>query len=88
MLIRNETIIVLDNQKLPDLHSADRDLLYISKHVGVQVAIHDVVYDLIGEISSSSENGETDGSDELETYLLTNPEILNRQVMARTKQTE
>ena len=88
MLIRNETIIVLDNQELPDLNSTDRDLLYIRKHIGVQVAVHDVVYDLIGEISSSSENDETDSSDELETYLLTNPEILNRQVMTRTKQME
>ena len=47
-----------------------------------------MVYDLIGEISSSSENDEVDDGDELETYLLTNPEILNCQVMARTKQME
>ena len=70
------------------MRSTDRDLLYIRKHIGVQVAVHDVVYDLIGEISSSSENDEVDDGDELETYLLTNPEILNHQVMARTKQME
>ena len=43
-----------------------------------------MVYELIGEISSGSEGD----SDELEAYLLTNPEILDCQVMARTKQTE
>ena len=56
----------------------ERDLHFISSQViVVQVHIEDLIYDLIGEISSSSE----EGSVELEQYL-----ISDSQEMARTKQ--
>ena len=58
----------------------DKDLLYISSTV--QVHVRDVVYELLGEISS-------DESDtELEHYLIkTNNEHYHLQGMAKTKQT-
>ena len=58
----------------------DKDLLYISSTV--QVHVRDVVYELLGEISS-------DESDtELEHYLIkTNDECSNLQGMAKMKQT-
>ena len=63
-------------QELPE---DERDLHFISSQVTVvQVHIEDLIYDLIGEISSSSE----EGSIELEQYL-----ISDSQEMARTKQT-
>ena len=71
------------------LRPTDKDLLYIGSQIGVRVDVDDVVYNLIGEISSSSNNttGEDDG--DLENYLLTT-NFANScyQVMARTKQTE
>ena len=63
-------------QELPE---DERDLHFISSQVTVvQVHVEDLIYDLIGEISSSSE----EGSVELEQYL-----ISDSQEMARTKQT-
>ena len=54
--------------------------MYIRSQIMVQVRVDELVYDLIGEISSSSDGSETDS---LEYYLLS-----NSQGMARTKQTE
>ena len=54
--------------------------MYIRSQIAVQVRVDELVYDLIGEISSSSDGSETDS---LEYYLLS-----NSQGMARTKQTE
>ena len=54
--------------------------MYIHSQIVVQVRVDELVYDLIGEISSSSDGSETDS---LEYYLLS-----NLQGMARTKQTE
>ena len=57
----------------------DKDLLYISSTV--QIHVRDVVYELLGEISS-------DESDELEHYLIeTNNECSDLQGMAKMKQT-
>ena len=62
-----------------ELLEDEHDLHFISSQVTVvQVHIEDLIYDLIGEISSSSE----EGSIELEQYL-----ISDSQEMARTKQT-
>ena len=69
--------------KLPD-----KDLLYMPTVISsVQIRVHDMVYELIGEISSSSEDkSEASSSDELEKYLLTDPVNSDSQ-MAHTKQT-
>ena len=55
--------------------SSDKDLLYMPTVISsVQVCVHDVVYELIGEISSSSEDeSKASSSDELERYLLADP---------------
>ena len=73
---------------LPDL-SKDEDLYYMCSEVqAVKVHVHDVVYELIGEISSSSDENEIQGVDVLENYLTgINVIITNSQGMARTKQT-
>ena len=64
-------------QELPE---DEQDLYFISSQVTVvQVHVEDLIYDLIGEISSSSEEGSVD---ELEQYLTS-----DSQGMARTKQT-
>ena len=69
------------------MHSTDKDLLFIEKQVQIKVSVDDVVYDLLGEISSSSESeGETNGHDELERYLLADPLNSDSQ-MACTKKT-
>ena len=74
---------------LPDLSPSDKDLLYTGKQVQVKVSVDDVVYDLLGEISSSSESdiGNETTDDKLEQYLLTNSKSSHSQVMARMKQT-
>ena len=42
------------------MHS-DKDLMYIRSQIAVQVRVDELVYDLIGEISSSDDDGsETD----------------------------
>ena len=66
----------------------DKDLLYMPTVISsVQICVHGMVYELIGEISSSSEDkSEASSSDELERYLLADPLNSDSQ-MARTKQT-
>ena len=62
----------------------DKDLLYMGSHLPVtNVRVNDLVYELIGEVSSDSE-----GSDkELEKYLTSsNCNVSDPQGMARTKQ--
>ena len=73
---------------LPDLSPSDMDLLYIGKQVQVKVSVDDVVYDVLGEISSSSEGdiGNETTDDKLEQYLLTNSKYSHSQVMACMKQ--
>ena len=58
---------------------SDKDLMYIHSQVAVQIRVDELVYDLIGEISSDDEYDELDP---LEQYLLS-----DSQGMARTKQT-
>ena len=67
---------------------SDKDLLYMPSIISsVQICVHDMVYELIGEISSSSEDeSEVSSSDELEKYLLADPVNSDSQ-MAHTKQT-
>ena len=62
--------------------------MYISSQIGVRVDVNDVVYNLIGEISSSSESVVEDNDSDLENYLITNLNNSCHQVMAHTKQTE
>ena len=62
-------------------------MLFIEKQVQIKVSVDDVVYDLLGEISSSSENeSETNSNNELERYLLADPSNSDSQ-MAHMKQT-
>ena len=58
---------------------SDKDLMYMCSQVAVQIRVDELVYDLIGEISSDDEYDELDP---LEHYLLS-----DSQGMARTKQT-
>ena len=53
----------------------------------MKVYVHDVVYELLGEISSSSDESEVNKDGELESYLtnITNS-IPNSQGMAKKKQ--
>ena len=68
------------------METSDKDLLFMPMVFPVKINVNDVVYDLIGEISSSSEDEcEEDVDDELELYLL-NPTNYDPQ-MARTKRT-
>ena len=67
---------------------SDKDLLYVCSKVGVKIAVHDDVYDLIGEISSSSESNDGSSDQTLENYSVNYNRYSNYQVMARTKQTE
>ena len=62
--------------------------MYIRSQVGVKVTVHDDIYELIGEISSSTDNDGDDRDVELEKYFTTNLSKSISQVMARTKQTE
>ena len=80
--------VIYVQDSLPDLHPSDKDLLYIHLQVGIKVTVHDDVYDLIGEISLSSDSENDNGDVELEKYLTTNLSDSLSQVMARTKQTE
>ena len=67
---------------------SDKDLYFIQSQVGVKVSVHDVVYDLIGEISTDSESGQSGADFRLEQFLITNPHKSDSQIMARTKQTD
>ena len=69
--------------------SEDEDLFYICSLVrNVKIHVDDDVYELIGEISSSSDESEMIDERELESYLTnTNPLSTDPQGMARTKQT-
>ena len=80
--------IIYVEDSLPDLRPSDKDLVYIHSQVGVKVTVHDDVYDLIGEISSSTDSDRDDRDVELEEYLTANLSESLSQVMARTKQTE
>ena len=80
--------IIYVEDSLPDLRPSDKDLLYIHSQVGVKVTVHDDVYDLIGEISSSTDSDRDDRDVELEEYLTANLSESLSQVMAQTKQTE
>ena len=80
--------VIYVEDSLPDLRPSDKDLLYIRSQVGVKVTVHDDIYELIGEISSSTDNDGDDRDVELEKYFTTNLSESISQVMARTKQTE
>ena len=73
---------------LPDLQS-DKDLLYMGSNVGkIHVHVLDEIYELIGEVSSSSSDGDSQVDIRLENYLTNNNVISpDCQGMARTKQT-
>ena len=82
--------------KMIEARDTDKDLLYLhcvqpvtlGAQYGVSVYVRDDVYELIGEISSSSDESELHNDERLEYYLThtTNP-IPNSQGMVRTKQT-
>ena len=79
----------LDEMKeVSKTHDADKDLLYMCCVQPVKVYVQNDVYELIGEISSSSDESEVSKDGELESYLtsVTNS-IPNSQGMAKTKQT-
>ena len=65
----------------------DKDLLYIHSQVGVKITVHDDVYDLIGEISSSSESNEENTDQLLDYYFVDYNNYSNLQGMAKMKQT-
>ena len=69
---------MFEGGRLETLQS-DKDLMYMCSQVAVQIRVDELVYDLIGEISSDDEYDELDP---LEHYLLS-----DSQGMARTKQT-
>ena len=72
---------------LPDLCS-DKDLLYMGSNVSkIRVHVLDKIYKLIGEIISSSSDGDSQMDIPLENYLTNNVETLDSQRMARMKQT-
>ena len=66
----------------------DKDLMYISSKVDkIHVHVLDEIYELIGEVSSSSSEDELQVDVRLENYLINNSiKTLNPQGMARTKQ--
>ena len=72
---------------MPDLETPDKDLFYIQLRVGIKVSVHDVVYDLIGEISTDSESDQEGIDSQLEQFLIINLLDSDSQVMAKTKQT-
>ena len=74
--------------KMIEARDTDKDLLYLHCVQPMSVYVHDDVYELIGEISSSSDESELHNDERLEYYLThtTNP-IPNSQGMVRTKQT-
>ena len=75
-------------EEVSETHDADKDLLYICCVQPVKVYVHDDVYELIGEISSSSDESEVSNDCELESYLMSvTNSIPNSQGMAKTKQT-
>ena len=79
----------LDEMKeVSKTYDADKDLLYMCCVHPVKVYVHDDIYELIGEISPSSDEKEVSKDGELESYLtsVTNS-IPNSQGMAKTKQT-
>ena len=70
------------------MHDTDKDLLYMRCVRPVKVYIHDDIYELIGEISSSSDESEVNKDGELESYLTSVANLIpNSQGMAKTKQT-
>ena len=73
---------------LLEIRPSDKDLLYVCSRVGVKITVHDDVYDLIGEISSSSESNEEKTDQLLEHYFVDYYNYSNRQVMAGIKQTK
>ena len=75
-------------EEISETHNTDKGLLYMHCVQPVKVFVHDDVYKLIGEISSSSDESEMNKDGELESYLasITNS-IPDSQGMAKTKQT-
>ena len=74
-------------EEVSETHDTDKDLLYMHCVRPVKVYVHDDVYELIGEISSSSDESEVNKDGELESYLMiVANSIPNSQGMAKTKQ--
>ena len=74
-------------EEVSETHDADKDLLYMRCVQPVKVYVHDDVYELIGEISSRSDESEVSKDGELESYLTSViNSIPNSQGMAKTKQ--
>ena len=70
------------------MHDTDKDLLYLHCVQPMSVYVHDDVYELIGEISSSSDESELHNDERLEYYLTHTTNLIpNSQGMVRMKQT-
>ena len=54
-------------EEVPEMHDTDKDLLYMHCVRPVKVYVHDDIYELIGEISSSSDESEVNKGGELES---------------------
>ena len=74
-------------EEISEANDTDKDLLYMHCVRPVKVFVHDDVYELIGEISSSSDESETIKDSELESYLMSITNLIpNSQGMAKMKQ--
>ena len=75
-------------EEVSEIHDTDKDLLYMHCVRPVKVYVHDDVYEIIGEIISSSDESEVDKDGELESYLMSvTNSVPNSQGMAKMKQT-
>ena len=66
---------------------ADKDLLFMKRQVQIKISVQDVVYELLGEISSDSESDQEDIDIQLERFLAVNSCNSESQIMAKMKQT-
>ena len=66
---------------------ADKDLLFMKRQVEIKISVQDVVYELLGEISSDSESDQEDIDIQLERFLTVNSCDSESQIMAKMKQT-
>ena len=75
-------------EEVSKMQDTDKDLLYMRYIRPVKVYVHDDIYKLIGEISSSSDESEVNKDSELESYLTSVANLIpNSQGMAKMKQT-
>ena len=74
-------------EEVSEMHDTDKDLLYMRCVRPVKVYVYDDIYELIGEISSSSDESEVNKDSELESYMMGVANLIpNSQGMAKMKQ--